>query len=232
MKRRELLKLYFSSPRGIALSGGIVIAAVISACAGVPPVLAGLAGLILGGAGLLVSLSMGKGAAAVTGEKGRRQVLGNRARLEEAAAISRKLGNVRLADAEIKKLLVRLCYEADSYIFKAKAHPDAIYDPLTLDSLGTACSVLDTFLRSGNEAAAEKYFPAGEAESAEASGCRTMREETMLLLENSLYLFIEQNRMNRAADTDAIAAGMAAETLERKRQYTGIDGINNNIERK
>jgi hypothetical protein len=203
MKWREILKLYFSSPKGIYLSGIVIIVAVITTLVGIPLVWAGFGAFILLGGVPIISLSVEKGAAAVVGEKERRQVLRNRARLEEAALLSRKLGKIRLADAGIKKLLVRLCYEADRYIFRAKANSNAVYDPLILDSLVTACSVLDAFLNSGNEAAVEKYFSVEANETAENSGVAySLRDKTIHILENSLRLFIKENNVNSTADNE------------------------------
>jgi hypothetical protein len=139
--------------------------------------------------------------------KARRDVQKNRKRLEEAAALSCRLGALRIADGEIKKLIIRLCYEADAYIAKSRETAEAFYEPLVLDALDTAGAAVNVFLKTGNEAAVEKYFSAGFADGGDPMN----RERILEILRDSVRALRDQNGVLAAGDPEAAVAALAAE---------------------
>jgi len=143
----------------------------------------------------------------------------NRKRLDEAANTSRFLGAQRVADAEIKKMIAGLVYEADRYIAAARKNDGFFYEPLVLDALDNVLAVVNVWKKSENEAAAGKYLrmegTAGSVvipiEKGEA-GNEEMRERTMRIIRESLRVFILKNGIHDAGDPDAAMTALE-ETL-------------------
>ena len=150
----------------------------------------------------------------------------NLTRLEEAALVSRELGAQRITDEEIKKITVRLVYEADRYISFARKSEGAFYEPLVLYALDTARSAINDWKKNENAAAAGKYLnvqgraegiviPAASVEQMEdggrepSTGNREIRERTLGILEESLQTFIMQNSIHSAGDLDAATSALS-----------------------
>jgi hypothetical protein len=129
----------------------------------------------------------------------------NRKRLEGAALVSRKLGALRVADLELRRLTARLVYEADLYINSCGKIPEAWYEPSLLDALDRALAGLNVFLRRGNEAAAEKHFPLDGADEA-GGGNPDGLALTRALLRDLALMFIRRREVSGAGDMDAVIA--------------------------
>ena len=154
----------------------------------------------------------------LAGRKDRKDTERNLKRLEEAVLASRKLAAVRISDEEIKNLLARLVYEADSYITAAKESEGAVYDPLVLDGLETAGAAINAWKKSGNEIAATTYMSidgkgngilipkkddtAGQ-DSGEARDSELSRERVLKILRRNLQEFVLKNNVRTAGDNDA-----------------------------
>jgi hypothetical protein len=164
----------------------------------------------------------------LAGKKAREDMERNRKRLKEAALVSRELRLQRIADEEIKKIVIHLVYEADGYIAAAQENEGALYEPLVLDALDTARAAVNAWKKSENEAAAGKYLrvsgppspdrfvvsagfviPA-EAGAGQAVGNET-REKTLEILRESLRLFMFHNSIRAAGDPDAALAALAGQ---------------------
>ncbi|MDR1748958.1 MAG: hypothetical protein LBR47_07845 [Spirochaetaceae bacterium] len=214
MKWSQIIKRFFTSVRGIFLAGSAVLLVLAAVILGAPPA----AAVVIGGAGLctafFISMAAGGGAAAVVGEGRRLDSERNRERLEEAKQVSRKMGALRISDGDIKKLIIRLTYEADSYIQKVSAEKDAIYDPPTLDALDTAAAAVNSFLKESNAVSVEKHFSPGDEDTGggdRAPGNTVPRDQTLRVLEESLRVLKEQNAVLSAGDMDAVLTDMSDE---------------------
>jgi len=167
------------------------------------------------------------------GKKARRDEERNRKRLDEAAFYSRELGAQRIADAEIKKMIVSLVFEADRYIAAARESEGYFYEPLVLDAFDNALAAVSVWKKNENEAAAGKYFgvkgkaesqelrsvviPAGQSSEERESGPANgeMRERTLGIIRESLRVFVTKNGIRAAGDPDAALAALADETYEK-----------------
>jgi hypothetical protein len=131
----------------------------------------------------------------------------NKKRLELAALNSRKLAAMRISDSEIKQIITRLTYEADLYISASREGEGFYYEPLVLDGLDNACAALNTFLKADNSAAVERYFSVSDVGAIVPPEIKTEnkieREKLIRILNESLRLFMEQNGICSAGDTDA-----------------------------
>jgi ferritin-like protein len=136
----------------------------------------------------------------LAGSKARENEEKNRKRLDEAALNSRKLAAMRINDSEIKQIIIRLTYEADIYISASRESEGCYYAPLVLDSLDNACAALNVFLKADNDAAVEKYFSVSEETKTEN---KTTRERLSRILNEALRLFMEQNNIRSAGNTDS-----------------------------
>jgi hypothetical protein len=139
----------------------------------------------------------------LAGKKERENAARNRKRLEGARETLARLKFLRVADEEIRKRIVRLCYEAGVYIAGALESPGAFYDPPLVDSLERSLGAVNAFLKEENNEAAGRLF---YGEDGEGSG--TFRECTIALLEESAGAFRERNEINGSGDLDRIAAEM------------------------
>jgi len=137
----------------------------------------------------------------------------NRARLEAAASLSKKIGALRIADEDVRKRIPALAYEADRYIAACRRSEGACYDPLTLEGLRSALAALNVFQKAANDEKAETLFAAplkggpelqnrtgGAAAQAAAPG---LKEKTLKILDDAVFLFKNQNEAFRAGDADA-----------------------------
>jgi hypothetical protein len=146
----------------------------------------------------------------LAGNKAKENEAKNRKRLEEAALNSRKLAAMRINDSDIKQIMARLIYEADLYITVSRESEGFYYEPLVLDSLDNTCAALNAFLKADNSAAVEKYFfvvDTGKTVSEEIKAENNMaREKLTRILNEALRLFMEQNCIRSAGDTDSAIA--------------------------
>jgi hypothetical protein len=140
----------------------------------------------------------------LAGKKERENAERNRKRLEGALETLKRLKFLRIADEEIRKRVVRLCYEADLYIAGALESAGAFYDPPLVDSLERSFGALNAFLKDENGAAAERLFYGEDGEDGEGSGA--FRNRTLALLDESAGAFRERNGINGSGDLDRIAA--------------------------
>jgi hypothetical protein len=138
----------------------------------------------------------------LAGNKARENEEKNRKRLEYAALNSRKLAALRINDSGIKQIITRLTYEAGLYITASGESEGSFYEPLVLDSLDSACAALNTFLKTDNNAAVEKYFSVPGTGNIVSQEIKTDREKLVRILNESLRLFMEQNSIRSAGDTD------------------------------
>ena len=153
----------------------------------------------------------------LAGKKAREDADKNRRRLKAAALVSREFGAQRIMDEDIKKLLVRLVYEADSYISSALETPDAFYEPVVLDALDNARSALNAWKKSENDAAALKFIGAGgntggiviPGGKAQEDGDAETRLRTLGILRESIRVFAVQNGIRISGDPDAALAALA-----------------------
>jgi hypothetical protein len=139
----------------------------------------------------------------LAGKKERESAERNQKRLEGALETVKRLKFLRVADEEIRKRIVRLCYEAGVYVADALKSPGALYDPPLVDSLERAFGTINVFLKEENDEEAGRLF---YGEDGEGSG--TFRDRAITLLEESAGAFRERNEINGSGDLDRIAAEM------------------------
>ena len=159
----------------------------------------------------------------LAGKKAREDAEKNRRRLREAMLVSREFGAQRITDGEIKKLISRLTYEADSYIAAALETQDAFYEPLVLDALETARAALNTWKKNENDAAALKHLGMDgtregiviprEQDAGQSVVNAETRERTLGILKEGLRVFVIQNSIRTSGDPEAALAALAGNDL-------------------
>ncbi len=203
MKMSEILRRFFMSPRGIVVSGIAAAAAVAAVIAGLSVPAAVLTGLFIEALGLGATVFTGSGARSLVAEGERQNEQRNRERLAEAAAVSKTLGRLRIADSGIRNLTARLCYEADTYIEYCKNTPGAVYDPQILDNIDAAKAAVNTFLKRENRTAADRHLAPGGSDDPGADGNGTLKSGTAAVLERVAAEIRERNEVFAAGEPEA-----------------------------
>ncbi|MDR2768426.1 MAG: hypothetical protein LBB82_08900 [Treponema sp.] len=140
----------------------------------------------------------------LAGKKEKENAERNRKRLEGALETVKRLKFLRVADADIKNRVVRLCYEAGGYIARVMESPGAFYDPPLVDSLEKSLASVNAFFKEENDDAAERIFYGEDA----PEGSGAFRDRVIALLEESAGAFREKNEINSSGDLDRIVTEM------------------------